>query len=383
MKGGITVATILLTKSSLTDISSQLKRMQSETEEARKKVNSAIIGLDFEVASKQNIKTKMNKLNSTLSQQVSLSEQYKSAFVNVFNSYNETDEKFGNESKGIFDKIKDCVTENIGNVKDFFLKNKLLKFAQVSALFLPGGSLVNVFNSWDNAKDYKKIASVVKKITTAFNNGELPEWLEDVVDNEGLDIISGIYDIEKLITASLENDFEEIADLIGKYGIVDPLKEIFKLSGETSAGAGVLAELLFEDGKSLVKNSYEFANEAMEILTSKDSDWKDYAKLISTLQRMPDKVIWDGFSSVVGNTADSIGGVLEIFGLTEVPEQGYLQFYKDSYNDVVNMYNTFGFKDTISIYSEAITDTIKEQYTSIIDCASSLGEKFKGFIDRI
>jgi len=140
VKGGIVVVSILLTKSSLTDINSQLKRMQSETEEARKKVNSAIRGLDFEVASKQNIKTKMNKLNSTLSQQISLLDQYRSTFANVYNSLKETDEKFGNESRTLLDGIKDYIDDSVSSIKDFLISTKLTKVAAVSGMFLHGES---------------------------------------------------------------------------------------------------------------------------------------------------------------------------------------------------------------------------------------------------
>lgn len=136
MKGGVTVATILLKKSSLTDISNQLKRMQSETEDAGKKVDSAIRGLNFEVASKQNIKTKMSKLNDTLSRQTSLSEQYKTAFVDIFNYFKETDGKFGNESHVLLDGIKDYIDDSVSSIKDFLIGTKLTKTAVVSEMFL-------------------------------------------------------------------------------------------------------------------------------------------------------------------------------------------------------------------------------------------------------
>lgn len=142
------MATILLTKSSLTNISSQLKRMQSETEEAQKKVNSAIKGLDFEVASKRSIKTKMNKLNSTLSQQISLSEQYKTTFANVVNSLKETDEKFGNESRDIFDKIKEVVSDIKKNIYDFLFASKMEKYAKTSELFLKGKSILSAVGTF-------------------------------------------------------------------------------------------------------------------------------------------------------------------------------------------------------------------------------------------
>lgn len=130
------MATILLSKSSLNNISSQLKKMQSETEAARTKVNSAIKGLDFEVASKQNIKSLMSKLNTSLSRQISLSEQHSSTFLNVSNTLIDSDGKFGAESQSIFDKVKDFIEDSAKSIKDFLINNKIAKYGVVAGLFL-------------------------------------------------------------------------------------------------------------------------------------------------------------------------------------------------------------------------------------------------------
>lgn len=53
---------VLLKKASVNMIQRQVEKMQSETERAQKKVQSAIRGLDFEVASKRSIKSSLNKI---------------------------------------------------------------------------------------------------------------------------------------------------------------------------------------------------------------------------------------------------------------------------------------------------------------------------------
>ena len=93
-------------KASISSVRWQIEKMQAESENAEKKIRSALNGLDFEVASKQNIRNCLNTLITSANRQGNLSGQYKSAFLNVTNSVTEGDSKYGNRSQSIFDRIK-------------------------------------------------------------------------------------------------------------------------------------------------------------------------------------------------------------------------------------------------------------------------------------
>jgi len=133
---------VMLKKGSLNSINSKLKKMQSESESARNKVDSAIRGLDIEVASKHNLKKLMNNLSRSLSQQILLSEQYSSTFVNVANTLVDSDGKFGSESQSIFDKVKSFIEDSTESIKEFFTKNKIAKYSAVAGLFLATPSVL-------------------------------------------------------------------------------------------------------------------------------------------------------------------------------------------------------------------------------------------------
>ncbi len=139
---------IMLNKVSLNSIRSQLSKMQSEAEASRIKISSVINGLDFEVAARENIKSHLNSINKVLSKQEILAERYGKVFINVSNQMVETDGRFGNSSKSIFDKIKDFFEDNTNRYKDFSIRNKLLKFATVIELFLKGESIATKTKNW-------------------------------------------------------------------------------------------------------------------------------------------------------------------------------------------------------------------------------------------
>lgn len=136
------MANIFLKKIALGQIKSQLKKMQSETESAQKRLDSVINGLDFEVASKENIKGTLNKLNTSLYKQITLSEQYYNAFVTVSNTFVDSDGSIGSETQSIVDKIKDYIEDTTQSIKDFFTKNKIAKYAAVAGLFITAPSIL-------------------------------------------------------------------------------------------------------------------------------------------------------------------------------------------------------------------------------------------------
>ena len=136
------MANVFLKKIALGQIKSQLKKMQSETESAQKRLDSVISGLDFEVASKENIKSTLSKLNTSLYKQITLGEQYCNAFVTVSNTFVDSDGSFGSETQSIVDKIKDYIEDTTQSIKDFFTKNKIAKYATVAGLFIAAPSIL-------------------------------------------------------------------------------------------------------------------------------------------------------------------------------------------------------------------------------------------------
>ncbi len=136
------MANIFLKKIALGQIKNQLKKMQSETESAQKRLDSVISGLDFEVASKENIKGTLSKLNTSLYKQITLSEQYCNAFVTVSNTFVDSDGSIGSETQSIVDKIKDYIEDTTQSIKEFFTKNKIAKYAAVAGLFITAPSIL-------------------------------------------------------------------------------------------------------------------------------------------------------------------------------------------------------------------------------------------------
>ena len=136
-------------KASISSIRRQIEKMQAESENAEKKIRSALNGLDFEVASKQNIRNCLNNLITSANRQGNLSGQYKTAFLNVTNSVVESDSKFGNRSQSIFDRIKKYAEGVLTDIKNFFIKNKLEKYAAVTGLFLINPGLMHFAVTFD------------------------------------------------------------------------------------------------------------------------------------------------------------------------------------------------------------------------------------------
>ena len=160
---------IILKKASISSITHQLEKMQSESENAKNKIYSALAGLDFEVASKKNIQEQIRNMISSEEKQISYSQQCKTAFVNATNAVTESDMKYGSKSESIFEKIKNYVDEKVKSVKEFFIKNKLAKYAAITGLFV--ASPVCVLTALD-IKLLAKLASIVSHWFTTTAHAE-------------------------------------------------------------------------------------------------------------------------------------------------------------------------------------------------------------------
>ena len=149
------MANIFLKKIALGQIKNQLKKMQSETESAQKRLDSVISGLDFEVAARENIRARLYSIKKSLNKQEDLAVRYREVFVNVSNDLIDTDTKFGSQSESIADMIKDFLNVDAGNINDFFTKNKIWKYAALASLFMSGNGLLAITYIAHKTKAYK------------------------------------------------------------------------------------------------------------------------------------------------------------------------------------------------------------------------------------
>lgn len=207
------MAVVGLEKASISSIRRQIERMQTENDNAEKKIRSALNGLDFEVASKQNIRNCLSNLAASANKQGGLSARYKSAFLSVTGSLTESDAKFGSRSQSIFDRIKKYTYAGIRSIGDLFTRNKFIKYAATAGLFLanPGVAVVTGVLSSDKVKSTcvkagKKCVSAVRK-----------EFLNE----------DGSFDYEKL------KQYGKAALKVGK--------SVVKIVGAVSTIAGALA----------------------------------------------------------------------------------------------------------------------------------------------
>lgn len=140
-------------KASISSVRWQIEKMQAESENAEKKIRSALNGLDFEVASKKNLQSRLKGLKSSAERQSALGKQYKDAFLKVTGNVADTDNKYGNKSNSILDKIKKFAENSVGNIKNLFVKSKLIKYAATAGLFLSSDSVnKSSISLWDFAK---------------------------------------------------------------------------------------------------------------------------------------------------------------------------------------------------------------------------------------
>ncbi len=147
------MAVIGLQKASISSVRWQIEKMQAESENAEKKIRSALNGLDFEVASKKNLQSRLKGLKSSAERQSALGKQYKDAFLKVTGNVADTDNKYGNKSNSILDKIKKFAENSVGNIKNLFVKSKLIKYAATAGLFLSSDSVnKSSISLWDFAK---------------------------------------------------------------------------------------------------------------------------------------------------------------------------------------------------------------------------------------
>ena len=131
----------------------QLENMISETNSVKKRIASVLNGLDFEVASKKNIETRLNALRSSVEKQASRGVKYKNAYTKVTETVVNTDGKFGDQSHSITDQIKRFSEGGIGSIVSFITKNKLGKYAAVAGLFLSANSATKEISTlWKIAK---------------------------------------------------------------------------------------------------------------------------------------------------------------------------------------------------------------------------------------
>lgn len=233
---------------------------------------------------------------------------------------------------------------------------------------------------WEGVDTLNDVKSLLHTVVQAINNGELPDFMKDTPLSKFFEGYEYISDAEKALSATVDGDIEALTELLGKYGIKKPLKEIIKTTiGGTSVEVKLLTDLIYSDFESAINVSQELATEFTNVISNPDSNIIDYAKVIGELYSAPDKIIAQGFINVVGDYADKIGGVLDAIGIVDAPEEGYIEFYENAFEDVKDMFNTFGAEEATSILADGFKETISEQFNNTVDTMASIGKGISGF----
>lgn len=131
-------------KTSIDHVCSAIAQMTTENKEAKSKIDSTVSGLDFEVASKKNIETRLKKLEADINRQEILSERFRSNFRRVTDSLIQSDAKYGDRTCQIVRQIKSGVDNSAYSVKEMMIAAKLRKFGGAAGMFLGGESVARV-----------------------------------------------------------------------------------------------------------------------------------------------------------------------------------------------------------------------------------------------
>ena len=149
-------------KTSIDHVCSAIAQMTTENKEAKSKIYSTVSRLDFEVASKKNIETRLKKLEVDINRQEILSEGFRNNFRRVTDSLIQSDAKYGDRTRRIVSQIKSGVDNRVYSVEKMILAAKLCKFSGAAGMFLGGESVARV-SLLDRLKNkIKKITKTVK-----------------------------------------------------------------------------------------------------------------------------------------------------------------------------------------------------------------------------
>lgn len=397
------MALIKITASELENIHSQILRMSEKASNCANSVASVKNNLDMEVSAKRNIEEQLESIKRDLGKHSEMLKSYANVLDDVVNEFVTTDSNGKTRNvnwgpiavPGIISGIGIGAIGHTGgmynNPLNWRITQNLGKIQDAASLFgvkSAETSELSFFDKiWDKGKQAKKTYGLLEKLAQLTNSGNTPKWFEDITLDFGDGLgkrIGYLSDIEKTITAVKEQDVEALGELLGKYGIKKPLKEIVKTTvGGTSAEVGLLVDLIYSDFESAMDISKDIATDFTNVITNPNSNIMDYAKVIADIYRAPDRIITQGFINVVGDTADDIGEVLDTFGIIDAPENGYINFYKDAFSDVKDMYKTFGGGEATSILVDSFRETVSEQFNNTVETLSNIGDKISGFFKDV
>ncbi len=407
------MALIKLNATELENVQSQISKMVSKVSECANIVSSVRNNLDMEISVKRNIEEHLDKINRDLTKQSETLKSYANVLNDVINEFMKADTRGSQATASFFNWKNGAIAGGVfaaggilggistsgkcaGQMYDWKTQQQLDKISSVGSMFgissclmtnVPRGTestgesvKLPVEDVWDTIKTGKKAASLVDTLASIFNKGEVPDFIKDKTGSDFVKGIGYISDAEKAINAVIDSDVDALTELLGKYGIKKPLKEIVKTTvGGASAEVSLLTDLIYSDFESAIDVSKGIATEFTNVISNPDSNIMDYAKVIGELYRAPDKIITQGFINVVGDYADNIGGVLDSIGIVDAPEEGYIDFYKNAFADVKDMFNTFGAEDATSILVDSFKETISEQFNNTVDTMASIGKGISGF----
>lgn len=407
------MALIKLNASELENVLSQISKLSSKASECANIVSSVRNNLDMEISVKRNIEECLDKINRDLTKQSEALKSYANVLNDVINEFVKADSSGSKVTASIFNWKNGAIAGSVfatggilggisssgkhaRQMNNWKTQQQLQKISSVGSMFGTSSCLMTsvpkgtdstgesvklpVEDVWDTMKTGKKAASLVDTFASIFNKGEVPDFIKDKTGSDFVKGIGYISDAEKAINAVIDSDVDALTELLGKYGIKKPLKEIVKTTvGGASAEVSLLTDLIYSDFESAIDVSNGIATEFTNVISNPDSNIMDYAKVIGELYRAPDKIITQGFINVVGDYADNIGGVLDFVGIVDAPEEGYIDFYKNAFADVKDMFNTFGAEDATSILVDSFKETISEQFNNTVDTMASIGKGISGF----
>lgn len=398
------MALIKLTVSELEGVKSQLSNMSSKASSCASTTASVRNNLDMEITAKRNIEERLDTIKRDLTKHSESLELYANVLNDVINDFVRADSNGFNANLrfpdwgttigaaiGVVSAVGNISATHTGEMykwgpsQHFKSISDVINIAGIQSpeLVMFGGTgesvEISLEDVWDHIKSGSKSSSVINTLIEMFNGGELPDFLENnEIRKNGMKVIGYLSDIEKAIEAVINLDEGPLVELLGKYGIKKPLKEVI----ETSAGvsgftAGVITDLIYSAFESGIDVANEFANEVVKVVTDPNSNIMDYVNLFTKAYTLRDRAIAQGFTDTVFDYMDDFGGLLEFFKITDAPDEGYKAYWTKEWEYIKKTYQQIGPKEMASCVVDGFVDAGKSIVKGVSGWFDKVGEYFQ------
>lgn len=404
------MSTIQLDVSEIQSLKKRISKMMDEVDDCYREVDKLSTQIDMKVKRKKDIDDDLLQIKNDLKKQKEFLSQCERLIGESINEFVDAEKIDRLPELSFSVRSVGGDSNNVGNkgFSDLLLGTGLLTTAGITGLFSKNGGLFSSVNlsdykdisdyinsKWSDVKNTKKIASFTKEISSIVDGlgGSTPEWIKDITGSDFFKGVGYVSDAEKLIKATTEQDIEGLGDLLGKYGVKEPLKELVKLGGESGAGASLVADCALQRIKSSGEIVGETVTDIYTVLSNPESDWKDYAKCVKSLYTMGNKIESDTAWNIIGSKADTMTDILDFVGVSDYGKQfeeytgkagaNIIDFYETVGSDIKGMYNTLGFEDTTKILAKSFCETISDQATDLANTAAGWAESIKGAFNKL